>query len=355
MSLDELRQKIDDVDARIVSLIADRMRLAEEIGQEKKVSKKFIEDRQRELKVIQHVRDVARNQDISQRDVEKIYQLIIDASKKVQGVAVAFQGEPGAYSEEAATRFFGPQTQGRPRETLEQVFRAVETEEVPFGVVPVENSTEGSINRVYDLLLDSSLMVCGEVELRISHHLIANPGVTMDSIKKVYSHPQALAQCRAFLLRLHCEAVSTYDTAGSVKMIKEQGLKDCAAIASARAAEIYGMQILASGIEDNPNNYTRFFVLSKEDAPVSGNDKTSIVFSLKHNPGVLFEALKEFASRNINLTKLESRPTRQAPWEYNFYLDFSGHRQDKEAQEALEKLRDTSIFVKVLGSYPKAR
>ena len=177
----------------------------------------------------------------------------------------------------------------------------------------------------------------------------------MDSIKKVYSHPQALGQCRAFLKHLDCEVIPTSNTASSVKMIKDIGMVDAAAVASAKAAEIYGMEILAKEIEDTTNNFTRFFVLSKQDSPPSGNDKTSVVFSLKDRPGTLYDSLKEFAIRNINLTKIESRPTRQKPWEYNFYLDFAGHRDDKASKEALENLDRNSRFLKVLGSYPRAK
>ena len=355
MKLDDLRKKIDEIDARIVELIGERIEIAEEIGQGKKERSKVIEDREREFRVLEHVRSIARDKNINQSDLDDIYRHIMDACKRIQGVAVAFQGEIGAYTEEAAFCFFGPSIHGQPCESLEAVFKVVETGDVPFAVVPIENSLEGSITQVYDLLLDSPLMVCGELELRVSHCLIAAKGVGLGTIRRVYSHPQALAQCRSFLNHLNCEIISTYDTAGSVKMIKEQGLKDSAAIASAKAAEIYGMKIIAKEIEDNPHNFTRFFILSQEDAPPSGNDKTSIVFSLKHSPGVLYDSLQVFASRNINLSKLESRPTRQKPWEYNFYLDFTGHRLDKEAQDALEKLKEASIFVKVLGSYPKAR
>jgi chorismate mutase/prephenate dehydratase len=231
----------------------------------------------------------------------------------------------------------------------------VEDGEVQFGVVPIENSLEGIISRVYDLLLESTLKVCGETEVRVIHCLIAPPGAGLDAIKRVYSHPQALGQCRSFLKHLNAELVPTYDTAGSVKMLKEKGMADSAAIASARAAEIYGMNIVARGIEDNPNNFTRFFVLAREDSTPTGNDKTSIVFSTKDRPGALYEVLGEFARRNLNLTKLESRPTRQKPWQYNFYLDFEGHREDRPAREALENLEKGLIFLKVLGSYPRAR
>ncbi|MBN1176786.1 MAG: prephenate dehydratase [Dehalococcoidales bacterium] len=355
MNLDDLRKKIDEIDSRLVELIGERIKIAEEIGQGKKEESRLIEDRERELKVLRNVRKKARDESISPSDMENIYRNIIDACRRIQGVAVAYQGEPGAYTEEAAFRFFGKSTKGVPYESLDEVFESVENGDAPFAMVPVENSLEGSITRAYDLLPDSPLMVCGETELRISHCLIAIEGATLDSIKKVYSHPQALGQCRSFLNHLNCELIPASDTAGSVKMIKEQGLKDAAAVASAQAAEIYGMKIIAREIEDNPHNFTRFFILSKEDSPPTGNDKTSIVFSLKHKPGALYDSLREFASREINLTKLESRPTRHQPWEYNFYMDFSGHREQKEIVEALKALEEHAVFVRILGSYPKAR
>jgi len=355
MSLEDLRRKIDEADAEIVKLIGERIRLAEEIGRAKRKRGKQIEDREREEKVLENVRGIARGENISQEDIESIYRQIVIASKRIQGVEVAFQGEIGAYSEEAAFQFFGSSIQLKPCESLDDVFKAAERDEVQFGVVPAENSLEGSISRVYDLLLDSSLKVCGEIELRVVHCLIGVPEARLDLVKRVYSHPQALGQCKTFLRQLGCELISTYDTAGSVKIIKEKGTTDRGAVASARAAEIYEMKVLAREIEDNPNNFTRFFILSKHDSPPSGNDKTSVVFSVKHKPGALYGVLKELAVRNINLTKIESRPTRQKPWEYNFYLDFEGHRQDKVFREALKGLENTALFVKVLGSYPKAR
>jgi chorismate mutase/prephenate dehydratase len=355
MKLEDLRRKIDNTDASIVKLIAERMRTAQEIGAEKKKRGKQIDDREREKRVWENIKSIARDENISQEVIERIYKQIVTACKRTQGREVAFQGEVGAYSEEAALQFFGPSIITKPYESLDEVFKVVEQDEVEFGIVPVENSLEGSISLVYDLLLDSSLKVCGETELRVSHCLIGSPEARLDLIKRVYSHPQALGQCKTFLKHLGCELIPTYDTAGSVKMIKEKAITDGAAIASARAAEIYKMKIIASEIEDNPNNFTRFFILAKEDSPPSGNDKTSIVFSVKHRPRALSEFLKEFAVRNINLTKIESRPTRQKPWEYNFYLDFEGHREDKAPREVLENLDRTSLFLKVLGSYPRAK
>ena len=267
---------------------------------------------------------------------------------------VAFQGEIGAYSESAVYSFFGSSAEVKPCKNLSDVFESVKKGETPYGVVPIENSIEGSVNQTYDLFLEYDLKVRGEIVLKIVHCLIAHPGTQLNSIRTVYSHPQALAQCRKFLEKLGCRLISTFDTAGSVKMIKEEGLKDAGAIASERAAEIYGMKVLAKEIGDTPNNYTRFFVLSKQDSPPSGEDKTSIIFSVKSIPGALYHILEEFAVRDINLTKIESRPTKRTPWEYNFYLDFEGHRNEEKCQEALESIKDKTLFVKILGSYKAA-
>lgn len=266
---------------------------------------------------------------------------------------VAFQGEKGAYSENAVHAFFGRTVATEPCRNLSDVFEKVEKGETEFGVVPVENSTEGSVNETYDLFLTHSPKVCGEKILKIDHCLVANPSTKLASIKTMYSHPQALAQCRRFLERLNYEPIPIYDTAGSVKMMKEKRLKDTGAIASEGAAKLYGMKILARGIADSPNNYTRFFVLAKNDSPPTGRDKTSIIFSVKHTPGSLHRALGVLARKDINMTKLESRPTRQTPWEYNFYLDFEGHRTEERCREALTELEEKALFLRILGSYPR--
>jgi chorismate mutase/prephenate dehydratase len=271
-----------------------------------------------------------------------------------QKVKVAFQGERGAYSESAVYKFFGASAEVKPCRDLVETFETVNKEETAHGVVPVENSLEGSVNQTYDLFLKYDLKVCGEVVVKIEHCLITNPDTALKEIKTVYSHPQALAQCRKYLEQKGWEQIPTYDTAGSVKMLKEKNLKNAAAIASERASQLYNMKISARDIADNPENYTRFFVLGKEDAVKTGKDKTSIIFSAAHKPGSLYNALGEFAKRNINLTRIESRPTKQTPWEYNFYLDFEGHRTEPRCREVLEALNKYAIFVKILGSYPKA-
>lgn len=268
---------------------------------------------------------------------------------------VAFQGESGAYSEEAALKFFRKNIETKSFLSLPEVFRAVEKREVNFGIVPVENSLEGSIGQTYDLLLESNLKIFGETIFRVSHCLIANKEADLNSIKRVYSHFQALGQCQKFLKKSKWEAIPVYDTAGSVRMIKEKKLLDSAAIAGERAAKIYKMKILAREIESNPKNFTRFFILSKREPKATGNDKTSIIFSTKHVPGALYRALGIFAVANINLTKIESRPIIGKPWQYNFYLDFEGHYKDKIVREALEILKQNCLFLKIIGSYPKAR
>lgn len=266
---------------------------------------------------------------------------------------VAFQGERGAYSEMAALQHFGTCIELIPRRTLLDVFETVDAREADYAVVPIENSIEGSVNETYDLLINTKSMVCNEIYFRVVHCLISYKDADMSKIRAVYSHPQALGQCRNFLQKNRMEPIPFYDTAGSVKMLKEFSIENAGAIAGERAAETYDMKILAKGIEDNKNNYTRFLVITDKDSDPSNNDKTLIIFTTKHVPGALYKVIGEFASRNINLTMIVSRPTKEKPWEYNFYVDFEGHRTEPKIQECLERLKDGTEFLKVLGSYPR--
>jgi len=266
-------------------------------------------------------------------------------------IRVGFQGERGAFSEDAVLRFFGD-VEPLPCRSLADVFEAVTEGKADFAVVPVENSQAGSINETYDLLLRFELSIYGEIALRVNHCLMAPPGETLASINTVYSHPQALAQCERFLRKLDIEIVPTYDTAGSAKLIKEKGLINCAAVAGRRVSEIYNMQILAEDIQTIPNNYTKFFVISKQKADYAGRNKTSLVFATKNAPGALYECLGAFANRSINLTKLESRPSKNRPWEYVFYVDLEGHVEDEICSHAIEELKSKTSFLKILGSYP---
>lgn len=268
---------------------------------------------------------------------------------------VAFQGEPGAYSEAAALRFVAD-AEPMPCRTFEEVFDAVETGAAMLGVVPMENSIGGSIHRNYDLLVEHELPIVGEVELAVDHCLLARAGTSLQDLKVVYSHPQALAQCEQYLKGLQgVEIIAVYDTAGGAKMVAEGTTGGAAAVASRRAAEVFGLQILAEGIQDYAANITRFVVIARTAAPPQPATKTSIVFSLKSTPGALFRALSAFALRDINLTKLESRPIRGRPWEYLFYVDVDAPRDSLAFGRAITNLAEFTDWVRVLGSYPAWR
>lgn len=266
---------------------------------------------------------------------------------------VAFQGEHGAYSEEAIRQQFGAEVDTLPIRTFEDIFASLDDDRSTVGVVPVENSLAGSINKAYDLLLDHDFRVQGEILLRVRHNLLTLPG-NADKIEQVRSHPQALAQCESFLNRHGYTAIPWYDTAGSAKELAEHPEPKVGVIASELAAEIYDLEIVQQGIEDLHFNFTRFFVIGKGDAQQSPNSKTSLVFATPHSPGALYACLGEFAERNINLVKLESRPRRNRPWQYVFYLDFEGHWQEPDCSAAVLGLLNRAAFVKMLGSYPAA-
>lgn len=265
---------------------------------------------------------------------------------------VAFQGEPGAYSEQAVFDYFG-QVETQPCESFDAVFDSVVSGESQSALIPIENSLAGSIHQNYDLLLRHDLHIVGEYLLRVHHCLIGLPGASSADIRKVISHPQALGQCAGYLRNLGVKTEPVYDTAGSVKMLKASGEKTTAAIASRRAAEIHEMQILEEGIEDNPENYTRFLAITSEPARPDKEAKTSIVFTLRNQPGALFKALSVFALRDIDLTKIESRPLQGKPWEYLFYIDFAGAADQETARRALDHLGEYALMLRVLGSYAR--
>jgi prephenate dehydratase len=269
---------------------------------------------------------------------------------------VAFQGEAGAYSEAAASEHFSFPIETIPQSSFEAVFQSVVEGDCEAGLIPIENSLAGSIHHNYDLLLRHDLHVIGEHFLPIHHCLISHPGVGLGEIRKIISHPQALAQCYAYLRSLPgVISEPVYDTAGSVKILRQGEDRTLAAIASRRAAELYGMHILAENIEDHETNITRFLIIAPAPAAPGKDAKTSIVFSLDNQPGALFKALSVFALRNIDLTKIESRPLVGKPWEYLFYIDFAGSTEDIVTTRALSHLGEYAVMLRVLGSYPRHR
>lgn len=267
---------------------------------------------------------------------------------------VAFQGIAGAYSEQAMRQFFGSPVESAPRDTLEDVFLAVETGNAEYGMLPVENAVAGSVTRSYELLMERDLRVHAEVILRVRHMLMAPPGTVRDEIKRVRSHPQALAQCQRYLERHGLEAEPAFDTAGAARDLSAKPQPGVAVVASSLAADLYDLEILDQDIEDYQFNYTRFFVLATESPPRAPRNKTSLIFTTPHTPGALYDCMGEFAKRRVNLTKIESRPRLNRPWQYVFYLDFEGHCQDPPCETAIMGLLRRSSFVKLLGSYPAA-
>ena len=280
-------------------------------------------------------------------------------SRNEPKLTASFQGEPGAFSEMAARQLLGDRIDVLPCPRFTDVFQSLETGKVQAAIVPIENTLHGSVHENYDHLLHHDLPIVGETNVRIVHNLIAPPGVSFRKVRKVYSHPVALNQCLSFFERHpELEKEPFYDTAGSVKMLMEKNLSDSAGIASAAAAERYGAVILRKSIEDDRQNFTRFFLLMKESPkPPRGPKvkwKTSLVFTTRNIPGALFRSLSAFALRDLNLIKIESRPLRGKPWEYLFYLDFIGHVDDPVSKNAIGHLKELADFLRILGCYPAA-
>ena len=271
------------------------------------------------------------------------------------GPRVAYQGESGAYSERAVLAAF-PDAEPMPCETIRLTFSRVTSGEADFGVVPVENSQAGSVNETYDLLLRSSLVqVVGEVLIRVDHALLAIAGTRLEGVERAYSHWQALAQCEEFLTSHHIDPVPAHDTAGGARMVAERGRTDEAAIASVEAGRRLGLTVLAEHIQTYPDNFTKFGVIGTRDAGLGPSNKTSLVMAGDDRPGSLFRSLQPLADRGVNLTKLESRPRRGAPFEYVFYIDLDGSTDDPAVADALEEVRAHTSMLKVLGSYPASK
>ncbi|MGB5750316.1 MAG: prephenate dehydratase [Desulfobacterales bacterium] len=347
MKLNEISSKINKIDRELLVLLQERMGLALR-------SNKFREtgDDQSEENVLERVNRM--NLDLIKSSFSRqLLKTIIDESKRLQDEdrrLVAFQGEHGAYGE-VASRKLVPAGAYIPCLEFIDVFRGVEDGHFDLGVVPVENSLEGAVTQVNDLLTTTDLKVIGEVKVVVNHCLLATEATDYREIRVVYSHPQALAQCREFLMRNKLEARPFYDTAGAAKMLARENPKAAAAVASALCAELYDLEIIKEGIEDGPSNSTRFLLLSR-DASTEKSDKTSIVFAVAHEAGQLYGVLQLFAEAKINLTRISSMPLRSDPSNYSFFLDFEGSEEDSNVAQVLERMSKMTISLKNLGSYP---
>jgi len=348
MKQNEISSKINKIDRELLVLLQERMGLALR-------SKKFQEtydDVQSEENVLERVNRM--NLDLVKSSFSRqLLKTIIDESKRLQDEdrqLVAFQGEHGAYGE-VASRKLVPNGAYIPCLEFIDVFRGVEDGHFDLGVVPVENSLEGAVTQVNDLLTTTALKVIGEVKVVVNHCLLATEATDYREIRVVYSHPQALAQCRDFLMRNKLEPRPYYDTAGAAKMLARENPKAAAAIASALCGELYDLEIIKEGIEDGPSNSTRFLLLSR-DASTDKRDKTSIIFAVAHEAGQLYGVLQLFAEANINLTRISSMPLRSDPSNYSFFLDFEGSEEDASVADVLQKMSQMTIALKNLGSYP---
>ncbi len=348
-----LRRRIEAIDGEILRLLGERAETALEIGKAKSAVNMGAFDPRREGEVLRRVHEQNPGR-FPRGAVSAVFREIVSACRSLETeLTVAYLGPPATYTHLACIKKFGSSVNAMPQEGIAETFEAVERERCSFGVVPVENSTEGVVNRTLDMLIDSEVKVCGEVSIRVSHDLLS--GTTdRKGIRKIYSHPQALAQCRRYLDRNfpgvpRMETVSTAQAAQTA--LQEAG---SAAIASPLASRLYGLQVLEPRIEDYRNNHTRFLVLGREEPGRTGRDKTSILFSIRDCPGSLCEILKPFSEKAVNLTKIESRPIKDKPWEYIFFLDLEGHAAEEKIREAISLLKERVLFLKILGSYPRS-
>lgn len=353
--LTDLRARVDDIDARLLELISKRARLAQKIARIKGMdpgNNNYYRP-EREAQVLRNI--IARNQGpLADEEIARLFREVMSACLALEQVLnIAYLGPEGTFTQAAALKHFGHSIKTTALGSIDQVFREVESGACHYGVVPVENSIEGVVNHTLDMLINSGLLICGEVELRIHHHLLTR-AKKLGQIRQVYSHQQSLAQCRAWLDThlLDAERIAVSSNAEAAR--RAAAKKNTAAIAGESAAEYYDLPVLYSNIEDHPDNTTRFLVLGNHGTSPSGKDKTSILFSAPNRPGALHDMLACFAAHNVSMTRIESRPSRLGMWDYVFFVDVEGHAQDPQVVAALKKLGAAASMVKLLGSYPVA-
>lgn len=348
--LSELRKKIDLLDQEIVSKLQERAKIASHIGEIKKTKGDPIYRPDREKEVYEKIKKMNRGP-LPDNALTSIYREIMSATIAFEkGLNIGYLGPEGSFSHQAVRARFGMSIQSQQFTSIPEVFRSVETGKCDYGVVPIENSSEGLVNSTLDMLINSDLQIYSEIYIKISLCLL---GFEMDisRVRNLYGIKIANSQCKNWIAANlpNCEIIETSSTAKAAMIVAE---KEGAAIASKIAADIYGLQILRENIEDLPNNSTRFLIIGKSQCLPTGKDKTSMVFSVSDRPGSLFLTLKPFYEKNINLSKIESRPTRRNSWEYNFFIDFLGHEKDPEIKEIIDNIRNQSTFFRILGSYP---
>ena len=352
MDLTLLRHRIDAIDTQMVRLLNERAAVSLEVGHEKRKHKKEIYAPDRERQVLDRIRGLNKGP-MPDDAFEAVYREIMSSSIALEKpLSIAYLGAEGSNSYAAATQRFGSQVEYQGRSSIAEVFQSVETDESDYGVVPIENSVEGSVTPTADRLAESNLQVCAQITIRISHNLLSKEPI--EKINKIYSNSQVLAQCRNWLLaNMPPDRVKQISVAATTDGAKTASMeKGAAALASLECGRIYGLNVLKSNIQDVAHNATRFFIVGHQGTRPTGKDRTSLVFSIKDKPGILYKMLEPFAKSGINLTRIESRPIKKKAWDYYFFVDLQGHQADPKIQKALIKLDGMCKFMKVLGSYP---
>jgi len=354
VSLEALRQRIDALDNDILRLISERAACAQEVAAIKTEHESggVFYRPEREAQVLRRVMELNHGP-LDSEEMARLFREIMSACLALeQPVKVAYLGPEGTFTQQASLKHFGESAISLPMAAIDEVFREVEAGAVNYGVVPVENSTEGVINHTLDSFMDSSLRICGEVVLRIHHHLLVGETTRRDKVSRIYSHPQSFAQCRKWLDAHfpHAERVPVSSNAEAARLVKTEW--HSAAIAGDMAAKLYDLSKLAEKIEDRPDNSTRFLIIGNQDVPISGEDKTSLVVAMRNQPGALHDLLEPFHRHHIDMTRLETRPSRSGVWNYVFFIDFKGHREEPQVAAMLEEVKLRAAEVKVLGSYP---
>ncbi|MDD5408862.1 MAG: prephenate dehydratase [Candidatus Omnitrophica bacterium] len=350
MSLDKMRKKIDMLDRKLINLLNLRAETTKDIGKEKIDTGKCIYSPEREMQVLRRISSLNKGP-LKKSALEAIYREIMSASLALEKLLkVAYMGPQASFSNLAALKRFGSQMSYVACGSIPEVFLEVERGAADYGVVPVENSIEGAVTHTLDMLVDSDLKICSQVILNVSHNLLAN--CPKDKIHKIYSNPQVFGQCRIWLQKNlpNAELIDVSSTTRAAELARKG--KNSAAIASLLASKVYGLKVLACGIQDSLQNATRFLVVGKNVAARTGHDKTSLLFSIKDHVGALYEMLLPFRKYGVNLTKIESRPSKKKAWEYYFFVDISGHQDDHKIKKALKELERRCTYLKILGSYP---